>query len=92
MKQVTPDIGDTFVPVEDVLQYYLLPALFQGVGEGIPGPGVTCLPVKQVGVALPYPTNTAPENCTASCVNIGNLIAALRGREVFQTAEHATIL
>ena len=45
MQQVTPAIGDAFVPVEEALRETLLLAIFQGLGEGAPGRGVTSLPV-----------------------------------------------
>ena len=43
-------------------------------------------------MSLPDPTNTAPENWTASCVITGHLVGALRGREEFWTSDHAKIL
>jgi hypothetical protein len=50
------------------------------------------LPVKQAGLALPIPTKSAPSNYEAStCVNT-DLIAALKGIEVFSALTHlATI-
>ena len=48
--------------------------------------------MNQVVLALPDPTNTSPDNCTASCVVTGHLIAALRGREELRTEDHASIL
>ena len=69
-----------------------MPALFQGLGEGKPGRGVTHLPVKQAGLALPDPTKTAPENCTTSCVVTVQLVAALRGQEEFRTMDHSACL
>ena len=92
MKQVTPGIGDTFGLVEQVLQETFVPALFQGLVEGIPGIGVTRLPVKQAGMSLPDPTKTAAENWAASCVIIGHLVAALRGQEEFRAADHSAYL
>ena len=62
------------------MQETFLPDLFQGLGEGSPGRGVTRLPVKQAGLALPDPTKTAPENWTAYCVITGHLVVALRAR------------
>ena len=75
VQRVTPGIGDAFGPVEKVLRETFVPALFEGLGEGVPERGVTCLSVKQAVLALPKPTQTAPENCTASCVVIGHLVA-----------------
>ena len=80
MQRVSPDIGDAFGPVEQALQKTFLLDLFQGLGEGKPGRGVTRLPVKQAALALPDPTNAAPENWKASCVIKGHLVAAIRGK------------
>ena len=52
----------------------------------------TRLPVHQVGLALPDPVQTAPENWTASCVITGHLVVALRGQVVFRTADHSACL
>ena len=62
MQRVTPDIGDAFGPVEQVLRDDFIPALFQGIGEGTLGGGFSCIPMKRAGLALPDPTKTAPEN------------------------------
>ena len=48
--------------------------------------------MKQAKLALLYPTLTAPENWTASCVIIGHLVAVLRGQVEFQTADHLACL
>ena len=48
--------------------------------------------MKQLGLSLPHPTKIDPENCTASCVITGHLVAALRGQEELQTADHSTCL
>ena len=89
MQQVTPDIGDAFGPVETALWYALLLSLFQVVGEGNPWQGVPRLSFKQAGLALPDPTNTAPENWTASCVITRHLVAAFMDQEEFRTAYHS---
>ena len=65
-----------------------MPALFQGLGEGTPGRGVTHLPVKQAGLALSDPTKTAPETWTASCVITRHLVVALRVQEEFRMVDH----
>ena len=67
-------------------------ALFEGLGDGVPERGVTCLPVKQAVLALPDPTQTAPENWMASCVITVDHVAALRVQVKFQTAYHLTCL
>ena len=58
----------------------------------MPERGITRLPLKQVGLALPNPTQTAPENWTASYVITGHLFAALRGQVDFRTADHLACL
>ena len=92
MQLVTPGIGNAFGLVEKMLQETFVPTLFEGMREGTPNRGVTCLPVKQVGLALSNPTLTAPENWTASCVITGHLVAALRGQVEFQKADHSAYL
>ena len=69
-----------------------MPALFEGLGEGVPERGVTRLPLKQAGLALPDPSQTAPEIRTASCVITRHLVAALRGKAKFRTADHLACL
>ena len=76
---VQPNIGDDFIPMKHIMRDVFIPSLFRGLGEGTPRKGVIGLPVNQVGLALPYPTKTVPENCLASCVIRGHLVAALRG-------------
>ena len=80
MQWFTPGIGDSFGPEEKALQETLLSDLFEGIGEGAPERGVTRLPVKQAGMALPELTLTSPENWTASYVITGYLVAAPRGQ------------
>ena len=35
MQQVTPGVGDAFRPVETALKETFVPALFEGLGEGV---------------------------------------------------------
>ena len=53
---------------------------------------VTHLSVKQEGLALPDPSQTAPENWKASCVITGHLGSALRVQVEFLTADHLACL
>ena len=89
MQHATPGIGDAFRPVETALKEIFVPALFEGLGDGVPEQGVTRLSVKQAGLALPGPSQTAPENCTASCVITGHLVTALRYQVKSRTADHS---
>ena len=92
MQCVTPDIGMAFQVVEDALQYIFLPDLFQGSTEQIPGREINSIPVKQAGISLPNPTQTAVENWTASCVIMGHLVAALQGTAEFRSGNHAPLV
>ena len=92
MQRVTPGIEDAFGPVEEEIATVFLPALFEGVRDGVPGRSITRLPVKQAGMALPDPTQTSPDNWQASCVITGHLVSALRGQVPFRTVDHADCL
>ena len=92
MKRVTPDIGMEFQVVEDALRDIFLPDLFQGDTSHIPGREIYGLPVKQNGIALPYPTRTVGENWTASCVVTGHLVVDLRGTAKFRSDDHALLM
>ena len=83
MQRVTLGIGDAFGPVEKVLRETFVPALFAGLGDGVPERGVTRLTFKQAGSALTDTSLTAPENWTVSCVITGHLVTALRGQVEF---------
>ena len=85
---MTPGVGEAFGPVEEALQEIFVLALFRGLSEGLSTRENIGLPVKQAGLALPDPVQTAPENYTASCVITGHLVVALRGQVVFWTADH----
>ena len=78
--------------MEQGLREVFIVALFYGLGEITPGMGVTRLPMKQAVLALPYPTNTDPENCTAYFVITGHIVAALRVQEEFRRADQSYYL
>ena len=78
VQKVTSAIVNAFSPLEKALRETFVTALFKGLGDGVPGRGVTLLSVKQAGLALPDPTQTYPENWMASCVITGQLVGALR--------------
>ena len=92
MQRVTPGVGEALGPVEEALREIFVPALFEGLREGVPEREHTRLLVKQAGLALPDPIQTAPENWTASCLITGYLVAALRGQVEFRTADHSACL
>ena len=60
MQRVTPEVGEAFGLVEEALREVFVPALFRGLSEGLPERNYTRLPVKQAGLALPDPVQTAP--------------------------------
>ena len=78
--------------METALKETFVPALFEGLREGVPERGVTHLPVKQAVLALPDPSQTAPENWIASCIITVHVVAALWGQVEFRTADHLTCL
>ena len=92
MQRVTPGVGGAFVPVEEALREIFVPALFEGLREGVPERENTGLLVKQAGLDLPNPIQTAPENWRTSCVITGHLVTALRSQVEFRTAYHSACL
>ena len=92
MQRVTPGISNALSLVEKALRENFVPVLFEGLGEGTLEQGVTHLTVKQAVLALPDPTLTAPEKCTASCVITGHLVAELRGQVEFRMADNSACL
>ena len=92
VQRVTLGIGNAFGPKEMAMKETFVPALFEGLGEGAPERGITCLPVKQAVLAIPDPTLTSLENSTASCVITGHLVAVLRVQVKFRTADYSAYL
>ena len=92
VQRVTPEIGTTFQTEEDELHNIFLPSLFNGDKPNIPRRAVTCIPVKQTGIALPKPSHTAEANWTASCVVTGYLVAAIHGTDEFWSGYHALLM
>ena len=74
--------------VEEALREIFVPALYEDLREGVPEREITRLTVKQAGLDLTDPTQTAPENWMAPCVITGHLVAELRGQVEFRTADH----
>ena len=60
VQRVTPGIGNAFGPVETALKETFVPALFEGLGDGVPERGVTRLPVKTGGIGPSLPTPDGP--------------------------------
>ena len=92
MQQMTPGIGNAFGTVEEALRETFWPELFKGLDNSVPERGVTLLPVKQTGLDLPDPSQTAHDNWMASSVITGHILASLRGQVEFRTADHSACL
>ena len=92
VQRVTPGVGEAFDPVEEAFWEIFVLVLFRGLKEGFPARKNTRLTVKQAGLALPDPVQTAPENWTASYVITGHLVESLRGQVEFWTADHSACL
>jgi hypothetical protein len=92
IQRVTPGLSDEFDVVEHALNHEFLPALFGTESVSDTRRQLTCLPVKHSGLALPNPTTTAESNWKASTLVCGHLVAALRGRTDFRSADHKSII
>ena len=92
MQHVNSNICTEFQTIEDALGNNLLLYLFKGFTYKIPRRAVTGMSVNQGGISLPYPTETARANCTASCVIKGHLIPALHRTAEFRSVDHALLM
>jgi hypothetical protein len=92
LQRVTHGLGDEFSAIEQTLTSEFLPALFGVDGVEDTHKLLACLPVKAAGLAIPNPTATAESNWTASTLVCGHLVAALRGRQEFRSADHAATM
>lgn len=92
IQRVTPGLSDEFDVVEHALNDDFLPALFGTESVSDTRRQLACLPVKHSGLALPNPTTTAESNWKASTLVCGHLVAALRGRTDFRSADHESIM
>ena len=92
MQRVTMDIGMAFQGVEDELQEIFFPSLFQGAMGNIPGKAINGLLVKHTEIALSDPTRTVGENCKASYVITGYLVAALHRTAEFRSGYYALLM
>ena len=80
-----------FQPGEEALRDKFLPALFKEVKSQISRRVIPGLSVKQAGIALPDPTQTAYANWKASCVITGNLVSGLCGTYEFRLGYHSLL-
>ena len=71
---------------------HITPFPLQGDTHQVPERAITGIAVKQAGIALPEPTQTALNNWTASCVITGHLVASLRGTAEFRLGDHALLM
>ena len=88
----TQGLGEEFRPVEKAFWEELLLDLFLGVDTYMPRWTITRLPVKQYGLAIPDPIQTAQGNWIALYVFTGHLIADLSGRLEFRLWDHTELL
>ncbi len=91
LQRVTKGLGNEFSDVEQALHHNFLPALFGQDSVDDPLRQLASLPVKKAGLAIPNPTLTAESNWTSSTVICGHLVAAIRGRVEFRSADHQQI-
>jgi hypothetical protein len=89
---VTDGLGEEFHDIERALNKKFLPALFGIEKVSDTKRQLACLPVKHSGLALPNSTTAAESNWKASTLVCGHLIAALRGRTDFRSADHANTM
>ena len=68
------------------------PSLFKGRHCKVLSQGITCLPFKQSGQAIPNPNLSSWENWVAPFVVMVHLISALFGRKNFKTGDHSMLL
>jgi len=75
LQRVLPDLGDAFKPVEEAISQRFLPALMQEQTE-LPETlrRRLALPVRQAGIGIPSPCETA-DSCYAASVNCTKLLA-----------------
>jgi hypothetical protein len=92
LQRVVKDIGEAFTVVGKAISQSFLPALF---GEDLDDDDyrrrLAALPVKHCGVALQDPTASAKPNYEASTLVNVHLLAALKGNEVFRSADHKAV-
>jgi hypothetical protein len=91
LQRVTEGLSDEFRDVEQALHKDFLPALF---GEGKVDDAIRqlySLPVKKAGIAIPNPMTTSTSNWTSSTVICSHVVAAIRGRVEFGSADHQQI-
>ena len=92
LQRVTRGTSAAFADVETALREKFLPALFGEDEIDANRRELACNPVRWAGLALPDPTTSATSNWTASCVIVGHLVAALRGRSEFLPADHKAVM
>jgi hypothetical protein len=91
--RVIRNIGPAFKGVEEALSKTFLPTLFgDDYDDDDPRRGISCLPVKWAGLAIPDPTFQADANYDASMLSCGHIMAAFRGVEPFRSAEHKSVM
>ena len=89
---MTTGLDDEFRGIEKELHSTFLPALLglEEISDGLRA--LTCLPVKQAGLALPNPCETIKSNHDASTLICSHLIASIRGSQDFCPLTHNKVL
>ena len=80
VQRINQGVGGEFHPVEDALRRDFVLTLFHRVERHISVWDVTQLPINRTGLALPDPTLSSPEYCTASCIVTVHLLDAFQVR------------
>jgi hypothetical protein len=87
---VVRGVGPKFDGVRDKMRSTLLPALLKAnITDGDPILNLTCLPVKNAGLALPNPVESAEANFRASEVANSHIIQVMRKKETFSLQDHS---
>jgi hypothetical protein len=92
LQGVTDGLGEELDDIEQAMNDKFCPAILGIESVSETKQQLACLPVKHSGLALPNPTTTAESNWKASTLICGHLVAALRGRTDFRSADHANIM
>jgi hypothetical protein len=92
VQRATENCGERFNNLSKTIYDTFLPALFDDdIVEEDPRRKLAALPVKQAGLALPNPVQTASSNFQASSLVCSHLIAALKGAVIFSSDDHTKV-
>jgi hypothetical protein len=90
VQRVVRGVGPKFDGVRDKMRSTFLPALLKtSITDGDPILNLACLPVKNAGLALPNPVESAEANFRASEVANSHIIQVMRKKEIFSLQDHS---